>query len=400
VKAWVLRWKYWLAPEPVLPGVWRMRGGGFYVRGRVRDPLSGKMREVSVPLPDATVGEAAVVLQRELHRLREELSLRVTFADYARRILERKVLRAELRSAKAKAQWRSILEHHLLPTFGQVAVQDLRRTTIEAWKDEVARGIQAGDHSPVTANDWIKILRVIVNAAVVELELPKNPIAGVKGFDTSEHPPYTDEEPNALTPDEVPLFLTEMRRRFPQHFAMTALGFATGLRPSSMRPLRRRGEKADVLWKEGVLLVRRSHSLGDEVMERTKTGRNQRIALPRELVEILRWHVANLPGPMRESELLFPSETGRFRSRSALDKPFRRVALAVGLDKRVTPRAMRRTFQDLARAAEVEDIVTRAISGHATETMQRHYSTVSTEEIRAGVARVLSLAGFQEAAKR
>jgi integrase len=325
----------------------------------------------------------------------------VTFADYARRIFERKVLRAELRSAKAKAQWRSILEHHLLPTFGQVAVQDLRRSTIETWKDEVARGIRSGDYSPVTANDWIKILRVIVNAAVVELELPKNPIAGVKGFDTSEHPAYTDEEPNALTPDEVPLFLAEMRRRFPQHFAMTALGFATGLRPSSMRPLRRCGDKPDVLWNEGVLLVRRSHSLGEEVMERTKTGRNQRIALPRELVDILRWHVVNLPaGPIRDSELLFPSDTGGFRSRSALDKPFRRVALAVGLDKRVTPRAMRRTFQDLARAAEVEDIVTRAISGHATETMQRHYSTVSTDEMRSGLAKVISLAGMQEAAKR
>ena len=41
---------------------------------------------------------------------------------------------------------------------------------------------------------------------------------------------------------------------------------------------------------------------------------------------------------------------------------------------------MRRTFQDLARAAEVKDLVTRAISGHATETMQHHYSTVAAEE--------------------
>jgi hypothetical protein len=38
---------------------------------------------------------------------------------------------------------------------------------------------------------------------------------------------------------------------------------------------------------------------------------------------------------------------------------------------------MRRTFQDLARAAEVRDIVTRSASGHSTEAMQRHYSTVS-----------------------
>lgn len=64
-------------------------------------------------------------------------------------------------------------------------------------------------------------------------------------------------------------------------------------------------------------------------------------------------------------------ETGGFRARWALDKPFRMVARATGLEKRVAPRAMRRTFRDLARAAEVNDLVTRAIDGHATESMQK-----------------------------
>ncbi len=58
---------------------------------------------------------------------------------------------------------------------------------------------------------------------------------------------------------------------------------------------------------------------------------------------------------------------------------------------------MRRTFQDLARAAEVKDIVTRAVSGHATETMQQHYSTVNAEEMRAGIAKVIDLAGVRKA---
>jgi len=80
-----------------------------------------------------------------------------------------------------------------------------------------------------------------------------------------------------------------------------------------------------------------------------------------------------------------------------LVKPFRVVKKALGLRKRVTPRAMRRTFQDLARAAAVGDLVTRSISGHATEEMQRHYSTVGETEQRDSLARVVSLAGFREA---
>ena len=85
-----------------------------------------------------------------------------------------------------------------------------------------------------------------------------------------------------------------------------------------------------------------------------------RITLPDDLMAVLRWHVDRLPpGPMRDSELLFPSETGGFRSASALDKPFREVGEAINLRKRVTPRAMRRSFQDLARDADIETIVRR-----------------------------------------
>lgn len=50
---------------------------------------------------------------------------------------------------------------------------------------------------------------------------------------------------------------------------------------------------------------------------------------------------------------------------------------------------MRRTFQDLARAAEVKDIVTRAISGRATETMQHHYSSVGAAEEQTAIAKVI-----------
>ena len=68
---------------------------------------------------------------------------------------------------------------------------------------------------------------------------------------------------------------------------------------------------------------------------------------------------------------------------------------ALNLKKDITPRAMRRTFQDLARAAEVRDVVTRAVSGHATEAMQRHYSTVPQAEVREAIGRVVSLLDFK-----
>jgi integrase len=242
-------------------------------------------------------------------------------------------------------------------------------------------------------NTDLGVLRVIMTTAKVELGLMTNPIEGLAPFDTSQHPAYTFEDPNSLTVNELREFLACMQRRFPKHYAMTFLGFATGKRPSTMRPLRRRGPTPDVLWESGVLLFRRSNTFEQKVMEGVKTGGEERVRVPDELLEVLRWHVdSQLRGPAQQaSDLLFPAAHGGFRTRTVLDKPFRLVAAEVGLQKRITPRGMRRTFQDLCRAAEVGDVVTRSISGHATEAMQRHYSTASLEEQRRGLSNVIQL---------
>lgn len=72
-------------------------------------------------------------------------------------------------------------------------------------------------------------------------------------------------------------------------------------------------------------------------------------------------------------------------------RPFAEVSEEMELGYVFTQRGMRRTFNDLARAAEVQDLVTRSISGHATERMQHHYSTVRGEEQEQGLGKVVSL---------
>jgi hypothetical protein len=58
--------------------------------------------------------------------------------------------------------------------------------------------------------------------------------------------------------------------------------------------------------------------------------------MPKDLVDILHWHVDGLPeGPMRESLLLFPSKTGGFRAPSVLNEPI--VAVEGGLALPISP---------------------------------------------------------------
>lgn len=394
---WIKRWNTWIAPKPSKPGVWRRKEGGHLVRGRARDPRTGKIKQVRMVLMETDALVAFELLQRELRTIREGIAVEkkpsIAFGEFAATLFEEKIVNGEIKSAAGRDKWGIILEHHVVPQLGSIAVDKLRRTDMVAWRNEAGAKIARGDYSPHTVNGWIDVLRVLTKAAVARYELPRDPMAGIKKFDTSEHC-YTEEEPNSCTHEELALFLATLKEKYPQHYAFACLGFFLGQRPSTLRPLRRKGETPDFDAKTGVLLIRRSQVKGDEVMETTKTKIRQKIVLPPELVTILEQHVEQLPeGPMRDSDLLFPSETGGHRSRSCLDRPFNVVRRAIGLKKKITPKAMRRSFQDLARAAEVKDIVTRAISGHATETMQHHYSTVAEAEKGAAISKVIHLAG-------
>ena len=63
------------------------------------------------------------------------------------------------------------------------------------------------------------------------------------------------------------------------------------------------------------------------------------------------------------------------------------------MKKKLTPKGMRRTFNDLMRRAKVEAIVTKSISGHQTDRMREHYSTVSPDEQRQSIRNVVKLFG-------
>jgi integrase len=396
-----------------LPGVYRRKEGGHVVRGRVVDPTTGQTTEIWKVLAEADEATAYKWLSDEKARVRAGSVIakqpKPRFADFAMSLRDEKVAKGEIRSAKGRERWRHTLGHLIGGTtgeksgrhvegFGDMFIDKITPSHVEAWKASIAKLIAAGDYAPTTVNGWLSILRVILKAAKHRFQLPELATECVGNFDTSEHETYTEEEPNALLPAEVSPFLERFRKVRPAHFAMVYLGLITGLRPSSLRPLRRRGPEADVLWDQNRILVRRSQTLGEEVMRTTKQKRRYAVDLPVEAMDVLRWHVdTQLTTPEQEaSDLLFPAVTGGFRSPSVLNKPIAEVSEELGLGKRVTQRALRRTFNDLARVARVDDIVTRSISGHLTERMQHHYSTVGNEEQREGIARVIQLFGGEK----
>lgn len=387
---WVKRWGYEVKATNA-PGVKLLRDGRYLVHANVSD--KGKKRKLSRVVAVADAREASRArLEMIDEALASQSSATQLFAGYAASLYERKVAQRELKSAKTRERWDTTLRKHLVPAFGSSRVDAITKLDVESWKTRVAKKIDSGKYSPRTANGWLSILRVIIRTAIDDLGLKLDPTIRVKDFPTEEHPTYTDEEPNALTPKQTRDFLTALKKKAPQCYAFALLGFATGLRPSTIRPLRRRGPEADVLWDQGAILVRRSNSLGHEVMNTTKTGKKYKLSLPRSVMKELEAHAKKLRGARRRSTLLFPGRTGEPLARSALDKPFAAAAKAIGLSFTFTPRGMRRTYQDLGRSLNIEKKVRKAICGHETDEMSDLYSTVHAAEMRRAVGRIAKLA--------
>jgi integrase len=407
---WKTRWGYEMAETATRPGIYRLRAGGFFVRARVTD-RTGKRRELTATLHDAKTATAAQTVLDELvadarAEARGEIRTRQRWSDFAVSRLQERIRKRKVGSEATVDRWKEAIAL-FDPEWGALDVREVSRAHIDRWLNtKVARWMSDGKTvtrkrrvdgklverefttkiKPTTVNGWLRVLRAICHAVKVKFELAKSAFEGIEFFEEGRI--HTKEEPNALPPEMLSKFMTIAQKKFPQHFAMILLGFVTGLRPSSLRPLRRKGRESDIDWETGQLQVRRSHSRRQHIMDRTKTGKDNVIALPAPVLEVLQNHAAALEGKMMISDLLFPSDTGELRTRNVLAKPFAAIGEEMGLKFRLTPKGMRRTFNDVARAAGVHDVVTRSISGHQTEVMQHHYSTAADAEKRDALTRV------------
>ena len=191
---------------------------------------------------------------------------------------------------------------------------------------------------------------------------------GIKDFSTKTAKTHTKEEPNSLNPRvEISEFLARLKAKFPQHYAFALTGFVLGQRQSTLRPLRRRGPHADLDLAAKKLCFRRSYTIGESVMETTKSGAEPDVALPDELVDALKEHIARLDAhPIAsKSDLLFPSlRTGKMLSSTVLRKPFAKIMSDMKLKRKLTSKAMRRTYQDLADEVQMRAAAAMAVSGH------------------------------------
>lgn len=359
MSTWVYRWGQWVSNKPHRPGIYKLKEGGYLVRslGKQRNLTGGSLDE-------------ALRVHGEIYQRRSDVEMPL-WSSFAAQLFREKCHNGEIESLATVERWKDTLERFLIPVFGHLAVDEVTNATIAEWKDQ----LHAYKLANSTLNGILRVLRTVCAATKVRYRLEIDPFPGTKMF--REKSPYGIDTPNSLPPDVLRQWLDFARELYPQHYAMMVLGFVTGRRPGELRALKR----IDIRWASSRIVISRSHSRKQVTKQGTKTGTTVVVTLPSSVMDILRDHLQALPpGVMRDSVWLFPSTEGGIRSRSALDKPFKKLKELCNINYKVTPRAMRRSFQDLARAAAVEGVTARSISGHKTEKMQDHYSTVGGGE--------------------
>jgi len=221
---------------------------------------------------------------------------------------------------------------------------------------------------------------------MVALDLPRDPTLRV----SLPEPPVDLAEPNSLTPEQLVTFLEAMRSHYPQHYALVATLAYTGLRFCHASALRWED------WDEqgGVLRVVRKHFRGKVGPVSRKKRAPKEYPVEPELAQILRdncEHLLRTQAKGLEEGWMFPSTEGTLRTPNSLDRAWAKCLRHAKITKRFTVHGLRYTFTDLVRRANVDAVVRRALTGHVTEQMQRHYSTVGMDEKRAAIAGVLRL---------
>jgi hypothetical protein len=112
---WVLRWRIEMAAEPCRRGIWRLKGGGFFVRARVTDPRTGKEYQLSQILRGerATMREALEIqaqLRRDgVARIDGRTRSRTLWSAYAASLFESKVTERKIKSAASRRRWADTL---------------------------------------------------------------------------------------------------------------------------------------------------------------------------------------------------------------------------------------------------------------------------------------------------
>ncbi len=375
------------------PGWWRVRFDAV-------DPKTGASKEHQRHF-QGTLDEATVFRAKERVAVLAggETRERTRFQTFAVSWLRGLALRGANESTVAT--YASRIELHIRPTFGLHFMDQISSADVDAWlracaeKTQPPKKARTGAPPPepqrYTAraiNAWLETLQAVIRAWAIGEDLPEPAAARVAPLKVPPKP--LDAPANSLGQEALRRILGHWRVHDYFWFAYFFLGSTTGMRPGELAAL----DRTDLDPARGLISITKNYRGPRLGLGPPKNGKPRTAAYTPVMQSVMEEHVRRVEAsgrPGADCPVLFPGpRLGRRLNTAYVRKVIRAAAQACGLGY-VTPKGMRRTFNDLMRLAGHEGVVLRAIVGHATSAMTDTYSTVSTAEKLAAVGRVVSI---------
>lgn len=281
----------------------------------------------------------------------DDAAARVPFGDYARNWLAT--------HPRLGPRWRETCERNLrihLAPLQPLALRDLTPTVVRQWYAEAI----GGDGGRTSIAQSYRLLRAVLNTAVAEGALAKNPcqIRGA-GVDRAAERPVA-------TPAEIEALVAAIN---PRYRAAVVLAAWCGLRRGEVLALTR----ADVDVERALVTVRRTRtellSSADRFDAPPKTDAGYRtVAIPPHVLPLLEAHLAEYAG----AERVFVGSGGEPMRGDAVRQAFERARDKVGLPH-LRFHDLRHTGQTLAAeaGASLADLMRRL--GHSSMVAAKRY---------------------------
>lgn len=358
------------------PGVALLTDGRYRVRASAT--VDGRrVDRTQVCEPGVSLADALLALEA----LRQELLSPTpatppvpTVEAYAASWLRRRVDEGVLR-VKTLETYAIRLDKTLIPVLGGVRLDELTRADIVRWRD----GLQArvGERSGATARSWWRDGLTVLRDGLAEHEL-RDVTARLRG----PAGPAGRRQADTLSAEQVEQLLTaaadEPRRALVRFLARTGcrLGEALALR------------WCDLDLDARVATIARSVAPigGGWQTSPPKNGRVRRVGLTPDLVAELEAWRTTMPGV--GDALVWRTSGGQPLWHKNVHELLRRCARRAGIELKVGPQILRRTYNTLALAAGVDRVLLQASIGHAGDAMTAHYTGLSATQAAALAAAV------------
>lgn len=284
-------------------------------------------------------------------------------------------------------QWKrtveGILKNHIIPAFGMLALNEIKRPMVQEWVNRLA-----GSYSGQTVAHCVKILKAIFDYASDLYDIDdRNPADRVKlpRIDAAQRQALTMDQVRQLAVkiDSMAQVRHTKGRTFEAHpdYARLVLTLAlTGMRIGEALGLRWR----NVDFTEKAVYVVESFSAGEWGPTKTKSSR-RKIAMTAELREILQQQLSASQWNGEEHTVFVTSKGTPLDAGNIADRYLKPAAEALKLGE-VTWHTFRHTTRTLLDKFSTE-AEAQAIMGHTSQAMGRRYTHVSQDAMREALER-------------